>query len=342
MTVKFEEEYPSLESYWRSIILFGQNVASYKFALGKSLLSFAEEGKEFISLEELSKPFSENIVSHLKSGKRQTTSRTSKFLDACQDFSNGKLTEDELIGKTVRLGFVNVIDAFHVVNKKELPIRFFMDERKGAIKGIRLTDDVFSLHESVQIENLPDEIEARWNLVETAWDMNISRNIITVSYDDDDKMLFTKDLKKRRVSITSCRKSLNGYQKGKCFYCFSDISIIEGASNLGDVDHFFPHTLTYNDFQNINGVWNLVLACKNCNRGQLGKFAWIPKFRFLERLHKRNEYLIGSHHPLRETLMAQTGKNEQIRGAFLNKYYNDAKGVLIHDWGPTDEREPVF
>ncbi len=30
---EFKEQYPSLESYWRSIILFGRNVASYKFAL---------------------------------------------------------------------------------------------------------------------------------------------------------------------------------------------------------------------------------------------------------------------------------------------------------------------
>lgn len=38
----FKEQYPSLESYWRSIILFGRNVASYKFALAKSLLELAE------------------------------------------------------------------------------------------------------------------------------------------------------------------------------------------------------------------------------------------------------------------------------------------------------------
>jgi hypothetical protein len=32
------EVHPSLDNYWRAIILFGRNVASYKFALGKSLL----------------------------------------------------------------------------------------------------------------------------------------------------------------------------------------------------------------------------------------------------------------------------------------------------------------
>ena len=41
----FKEEHPSLESYWRSINLFGRNVASYKFAIAKSLLEIAPTGK---------------------------------------------------------------------------------------------------------------------------------------------------------------------------------------------------------------------------------------------------------------------------------------------------------
>ena len=42
---QFEDEYPSTDSYWRGIILFGQNVASYKFTLGKSLPHSARSGK---------------------------------------------------------------------------------------------------------------------------------------------------------------------------------------------------------------------------------------------------------------------------------------------------------
>ncbi len=38
----FDEVNPSLESYWRSVILFGQNSATYKFALAKSLLELAD------------------------------------------------------------------------------------------------------------------------------------------------------------------------------------------------------------------------------------------------------------------------------------------------------------
>ena len=42
----FTEVQPTLENYWRSIILFGRNVASYKFALGKSLLELSQQGNE--------------------------------------------------------------------------------------------------------------------------------------------------------------------------------------------------------------------------------------------------------------------------------------------------------
>ena len=57
----FKEQYPSLESYWRSIILFGNNVASYKFALAKSLLEIAPTGKTEITLQDLADPFSRHI-----------------------------------------------------------------------------------------------------------------------------------------------------------------------------------------------------------------------------------------------------------------------------------------
>ena len=35
---EFLSQEPRLEDYWRGIILFGRNVASYKFALAKTLL----------------------------------------------------------------------------------------------------------------------------------------------------------------------------------------------------------------------------------------------------------------------------------------------------------------
>lgn len=62
----FKEENLSLESYWRSLILFGRNVASYKFALAKSLLEIVSEGKVEVTLEELAVYFSKHLCEHLK------------------------------------------------------------------------------------------------------------------------------------------------------------------------------------------------------------------------------------------------------------------------------------
>lgn len=61
----FQEEIPTIDSYWRSVILFGQNVASYKFALAKSLLEIAPTGKTVITLDELAIPFSKHICEHI-------------------------------------------------------------------------------------------------------------------------------------------------------------------------------------------------------------------------------------------------------------------------------------
>lgn len=333
--MKFYQTDLSKETLWRAIILFGRNVASYKFALGESLIALACEGKTLVTLEELAPLYSAAICRHIREFTRQGTFQSSKFLSACEDYNGGKITKDELTHITVRQGFNNVIDAFHVVNHGEVPIRFFTDERKG-LKGIILTDGLLSLNESHQFENLSHEVEARWRLVETAWSLGVPSSILKVSYAEDTGLLSYRD-KTRRIAITSCRDALNGYQKGRCFYSNDDISVVSGLPNLCDVDHFFPHKLKeYPEFHNANidGVWNLVLSCMDCNRGYDGKFAKVPSLKLVKRLHCRNEYFIDSHHPLRETIINQTGRDEPCRRSFLQRVFNMARERLVQTWDP--------
>ena len=73
-----------------------------------------------------------------------------------------------------------------------------------------------------------------------------------------------------------------------------------------------------------------------------GKSAKVPNIELLKRLHTRNEYLIGSHHPLRETLINQTGRNEKTRQQFLQKYFNFSKEHLIHVWQPRQQGSSLF
>lgn len=158
---EFIDSAPDLETYWRSIILFGRNVASYKFALAKSLFELGSYEQELIRLEDLAVPFAKNVCEHLNLSPKQSTSRSSKFLDACRAFNSHK-------------------------------------------------------------------------------------------------------------------------------------------------------------------------------------FAKLPSTHLLARLHTRNEFLIGSHHPLRETLMSQTGNREFERKSFLQNFYDRARERLIHTWNPVLRSEPVF
>ena len=75
---------------------------------------------------------------------------------------------------------------------------------------------------------------------------------------------------------------------------------------------------------------NLVLACPDCNRGLEGKWAQVPAARYIERLHKRNEFLIRSHHPLRETIIKQTGTTEAARAEFIRSVDKRAISYLLH------------
>jgi len=418
----FQETHPSLESYWRSVILFGRNVASYKFALAKSLLEIAPTGRNEITLEELADPFSRHLCEHIAHSPRQVTSPGSQFLDACRSYNDGTSTHEALLQATVKNGFNNVIDAFHIVNNGTLPVQFYTKDYSARSRKIILTDEIFKLQDTAFFADFAKETESRWRLVETAWEQNISAGLLDIQYSELGDLLYIDTKRFRRMAVTSARAALNGYQKGKCFYCFDDISIGEldeaanptqfdetdididtpedrkilqvsedrplygsdnqskiglvrlfsenekphillpadyrslidvsspdllttstDASSLCDVDHFFPYTLQrYIPEVNLNGVWNLVLTCRHCNRGEDGKSARVPVVKYLKRLHARNEFLISSNHPLRETLMHQTGTQPADRNAFLNSMDAFAINKLIHRWEVDPVGEPTF
>lgn len=340
--MNFQENDISLESQWRAIILFGKNSATYKFAFGKALLQLVTQETTSISLKEFSPLFVESILEHLKLNDKQGNSNSSSFLDACRQYIRNEITYDHLLDVTEKKGFVNVIDAFQVVNGGIVPNKFYEKDFQSSSKRIVVTDDLLRLKESVQFSNFGSEVEARWSLVETAWSIDINPNLLEVKIDDDLQTLFLESDLMRRKDITSAKASLNGYQKGKCFYSFQDISINSGDDNLCAVDHFFPHVhkLRLNDTgANVNGVWNLVLTDKFVN---LDKSAKIPELKYLERLYKRNEFYIASKHPLGETIINQTGSTPKERRAFLQRQYDLSRNLSIQSWKPLIELEPAF
>ena len=340
---RFYEIEPSAANYWRAIILFGRNTASYKFALAKALYDFYHQGQTLITLDELAVPYAKHLCEHLKTKPKQSTREQSTFLNQLLQFNAGQINQTQMIQETVKHGFNYVLDAFHNVHGKEVNTRFFIDER-GSKNAIQLTDEFMRLGEQAQFASFEQETEARWRLVEAAWENNVSRNILLVNYESKTKLLIDMN-PLRRTTLTSASPALNGYQKGRCFYCYREISIIQGHEHTADVDHFFPHILKQCDSDKpIDGVANLVLACQECNRGKGGKFERLPSVNLVDRLFTRNEYLISSHHPLRETLIAQTGNTMNKRQGFLQDAYN-CSALFVGSsakWEPQPQGDAVF
>lgn len=334
----FQIDDPSLESQWRAIILFGKNSATYKFAFAKTLLDLVEQEKTTISIEDLSLPYAKHLIEHLKKNDKQGNSNSSTFLNGCRKFMNGEISEDELFQITKKHGFANVIDAFQNVNGAKIPNIFYEKDFSRQSKQLVITDNLLKLKEKFQFQNLEHEVEARWDLVETAWNLNINPNLLEVSYDEDKELFFVENNIMRRKDVTSVREALNGYQKGECFYSKKEITISSKTENTCAVDHFIPHILKpifSKKGININGVWNLVLADSKVNSSKSNRLAQI---RFLERLYQRNEYYIESNLPLAETIINQTGKTKAQRREFLIEQYQTAVNELIdHSWQPDIE-----
>jgi 5-methylcytosine-specific restriction endonuclease McrA len=218
---------------------------------------------------------------------------------------------------TVRDGFRDVISAFQTLPGLDAD-RFYSGDHRS---GIVIHDSLAALANSIESTNLCQEVEARWRLVESAWNLRLPPHALEAHLDQDSEQLFLLDLDQRRTTLTAVRPALNAYQKGECFYCQQFISVDSGNTQVSHVDHFLPFSLNKEIAGNLNGIWNLVLACANCN---LSKSARVPHEELAARWSTRNEWYCASKHPLSETIQLQTGSSRPARLAFLRARFHEA------------------
>jgi len=330
----------TLEDHWRAIILRGANVANYKFALAATLLELQPKSGQVLKFSDLAEPFSRHVSEALKREDKQCTSPTNSYLDACRKFNRKEISKDELIGTTVKKAFGDVVPRFH--NVRGGKTLSFYSPTSG---GIQITDNFSTLLQSPHIHSLPVEVDQRWRVVEHAWQLGVSSHAlsgdITCNFEKEKKTFYGetfKNGKKQRVSLAGILGLLNGYQMGRCFYCFRTMSLASEGLRP-EVDHFFPFVLMSYRFppELVNGAWNLVLSCEACNRGVGGKFDLLPDLSLLERLYKRNKHLISSHNPLQEVIKRQAGKTSARQHKIIQKWHSEASPHLIHSWsGPPE------
>lgn len=289
----------------RAVLVFGKNSATYKFALAKTLLELNPSSE--MKYGDIGQIFLKHLVEHHQICPHQHNRGETKLTRAIDDHLAGKLPWDRLFDVAEESIYNNVFDAFHKLGGGEIERSAALFEHDREHKKITLTDSLNSLQENEEVKSvLLAETEARWRVVEEAWRKNVSPNLIL---DTREKSFYTT-VNEHRVNLRSAVDTLMPYQYGKCFYCSCPLNKYANQldDQFPDVDHVLPLSLIVRQYPapdfNPNGVWNLVLSCRRCNRGVNGKMDQKPHERFYQQLEIRNVYFTKEHkHSMRFSVL---------------------------------------
>jgi len=302
----------STEDYWRAVILYGLNVATYKIALAKCLHTFIMANKDKVTMRELAEEFFKQYRIRLEDGMPQldNPARQTKMEYIVSLYKLGKVTEDKAIEYVEKNAFSDVVPRFHTVNNEKIPVSFY--EHNG--KGLLITDHAFHLFEGEERSRLITEVDSRWSMIEAAFQLKKGNSKLI---NDIREFYLLKGYDRKNIS--GLAPILNGYQKGICFYCGESMD----GSDI-HVDHVIPRQVIYHD-----EIWNLVLAHGFCNEQKLDS---LPSIKYINKLIERNEHFIASNHPIKDQLIRTMGKSISDRRKFVEMVYGEVKTIIPYTW----------
>jgi hypothetical protein len=316
--------------YWKGIVLYGLNQATYKIALGKTILELAETGKDTIDWNLLSKNYLDIYISRLKEcplPQQNNSSRKTKMERIVDSYNKGIIDYESAVLQVETDAFHDVIPRFQTIgtDKNIVGERFYHFEFG---KKLYLHDSTFKILEHSKTE-LFDELDARWSLLEGAFSMvhgdwALSNNVRDIYLVNGYS----------RTNITGNIPFLQGYQGNICFYCGEPI-----VKNDIHVDHVLPRQFIQHD-----EIWNLVLSHSICN---LHKNDSLVGKHYYEKLIARNENIMGSNHPWKKKISDSLGNTKLLRSKNLWYHYENARVVLKNNFwenSPNYNREtdPFF
>lgn len=309
--LQFYRVEPTARTSWRQAILMGANSRTYKFPLGAALMDLARSGQDAVPLIELATTYATYLVNRGGNYPQAPSSSdlsASDFLTVLgrerdESIANGTPTE-ALVDASVRSIPGMVMDKFHNLRGQgEVAHRFYEIEGRGPKRIVRLTPELRAVAADGSL--LDDELDSRWRIVEASFDAQIGRGLVGagVDIDTDTGEVLTPG---KRVSLTSVRPLVIGFQHGRCFYCHEPLGDLYG-SNI-HVDHVFAfswmNTGSWRGRPDLNGIWNLVLSHGPCN---LAKMTKSPSSMEIERLIARNDAIAESPKPVSRTLELSMG-----------------------------------
>lgn len=332
---KFYSSDNSFVSTVRTIILFGRNVSTYKFALASTLLSL--KPKNTITYEELRDEFIKSLLCHYQNNPHQYQAGENNLTKAFDQFKIDN-NWNNLLKAAERNIYNNVFDAFHNVGGSSIKKEHIIFEHLPKERKLVLTDNINAILEKPDlIQILLSENESRWMVVEEAWKNKLSPNILVYN---KIKGEFISVSSAERTNLRSAVSVLLPYQHGYCFYCNRKLNVYANTEDLDfpDVDHFIAHSyfkrLNF-DFINPDGIWNLVIACKECNRGAQGKFDRLPALAYQKKIIYRNILFTEEHrHSLKNTILLSLNAKNHIEVEL--KMHSILKNfTIIEEWKPS-------
>ncbi len=321
----FSQKEISSASTLRTILLFGRNVSTYKFALTSALLELKPNDE--VKFTDLRNTFVKELLKHYQENPNQYQAGENQLTKAFDDYQTDK-NWDKLISVAEKNIYNNVFDAFHNVGGSSISKEHILFEKDAKGKKIILTDNLNSLIEDDNLKlELENENQSRWRIVEEAWKNKLSPNLL--DYNKEDGNFYSVN-QHERVNIRSAVSALLPYQQGKCFYCNKKLNpeAHKDQHDFPDVDHFVPFSFFNTAISlakiNPNGVWNLVLACQECNRGTNGKFNSPPAKSYQFDLLERNILFTQEHkHSLKNSiLLSLTAKSPKEVAKNMNYIFS--------------------
>ena len=315
----------SPKDYWQALVLYGLNQATYKIALGKTLLNLSLAGANRVSWEQLSQEFLKQYTTRLSVAEpmpqQSIPSRRTKMEQIIASVNQG-MPQDEAISEVGQNAFGDVIRRFHNLAGVESFQEKFYTFEFG--KYIDLTDDLHKITEQARIE-LDEELDARWGLLEGAFSMGVEDYTLA----NDVRGIYLEHGYKRK-NLTNNIPFLKGYQGNICFYCSEPIQPTDIH-----VDHVFPRQVMQHD-----EVWNLVLAHGMCNESKSDK---LVGEHYVAKLIARNENIMGSNHPWKRRIIEALGNanDPTKRASTLRYHYENVKKTGAKYWGGSGAYNPA-
>jgi hypothetical protein len=314
----------SAKDCWKALILYGPNQATYKIALGKALLSLSKQNLTKVPWETLSREFFHQYMRRLSTNEPMPQQANPARLTVMERIvrlhQSNKLSLDDAIQRVGANAFGDVILRFdNLPGDSSLKGKFY---RFDFGKELILTDDLLKVSES-GMDELEDELDARWGLLEGAFSIQPESYILA----NDLRLTYLENGYKRK-NLTSNIPFLQGYQGNVCFYCGEEIA-------AGDihVDHVLPRQVLHHD-----DIWNLVLAHSFCNEHKSDK---LVGDHYITKLIARNENIMGSSHPWKQKIMSILCSTPYARRTALQANYDKVRAILgAHYWGGLPHYNP--